>query len=80
MLSFFRKKEEKRRLRKLYEETFSKYGPGAFWSDRKERYLRWYSNGKELRTMANRRVRRKKNELYSKGLYRKIFDYWWELF
>lgn len=79
-MSFFRKKEEKRRLRNLYYETKGRYGPGAFWSDRKERFMRWYGNGKELRTIANRKVRRRKNELYNKGLYKKIYDYWWELF
>ena len=82
-MSHKRKTEEKRRLRRLYDETKNSYGAGAYFDERKNRYVRYSVSGrggraKYLRMVGNRKVRRAK-KTSDHGGYRKVFDYWWEL-
>lgn len=79
-----RSKENRRRLKKLYESTKNSYGAGAWFSDRKQRYIRYAPSNtpgytKYLRRISNRKVRHRK-ELLNHGAYKKAFDYWWTLF
>lgn len=83
-MSYRRSKEDKHRLKKLYDKTKNSYGAGAWYNEKKERYIRFYSSNtpgytKYLRRIANRKVRRAKIPLkYSQ--YKKLYDYWWTLY
>ena len=77
--------ERNRRLKKLCDETkYSSRGAGAFYDEDKGRYVKYSprrkpGHAKFLRRVANRKVRRNKDYLRN-GQYRKVYDYWWEVF
>lgn len=79
---YFRSKERYKRLKHLYEETKHSYGSGVWYDNEKKRFIRAYrgSRSKYLKQLGNRRVRRIKDEDLSNGQYKKVFDYWWELY
>lgn len=83
-MSYHRAKERNRRLKKLYNETKNTYRAGAYYNEDKKRYIKYRpsntpGHAKYLRKMSNRRVRR--NVAIPKGsTYKKLFDYWWELY
>lgn len=84
-MSYRRSRERNRRLRKLYRKTRFSYGRGAWFDNDKNRIIRYYpstSTGytKYLRRLANRRVRRTKDLPRKGNYYKKLYDYWWELF
>lgn len=77
-------RERNRRLKKLYNETKNEYGAGAYYDEDKGRYVEYSPNRKSghtkyLRKLSNRKVRKSKDYL-NHGAYRKMYDYWWELF
>lgn len=78
-MSYKRKKEDTRRLRKTYESTGG-YLVGVYYSDRKQRYVRFYQGkkAKYFRKCSNKRVR-KEPETLQYGKYRRAYDYWWKL-
>ena len=83
-MGYRRSNERNRRLKKLYDETKNWYGAGAYYDEDKKRYIRYSpcrnsGYAKYLRKVANRKVRRSKDCL-KHGSYRKVYDYWWELF
>ena len=83
-MSYRRSQERNRKLKKLYNETKNSYGVGVYYNVDKGRYIKYSPRRKSRRTMflhrvANRKVRRCQDYLKN-GLYRKIYDYWWELF
>ena len=85
MNSHFRSIENRRRLKKLYEKTFSHWSRGAWFDREKNRYIRIYSSDGTsscrvgfYKKHSNRIVR--KSEICGKGnLYRKMFDYQWAI-
>ena len=84
-MSYHRSQEEKRRLKKLYNTIGVRYWPGGAWySDKKERYVRYWRSGhhskycKFCQRQANRAVRRARH-VDSYSHYRKLYDYWWEI-
>lgn len=83
MNSHFRKIEDNRRLKKLCEETRGRQKAGAWFNDRKGRYIQ-YSHSDNSDSMklckrwSNRKVRRAKEAL-SRGLYKRLLDMWWML-
>lgn len=79
--------EENRRLEKLYNETKHRFGGGGAQIDsRTGRYFRYWdcsgsgSMKKYYRGVSNRKVRRKKDEIFSRGMHKKVFDLWWSLY
>ena len=75
--------ERKRRLKKLSDLTRHNYGGGGAWyNEEKKRYIRYYrgSRSKYLKKLGNRRVRRDRTRVLNNGEYRKVFDFWWELY
>lgn len=74
---------EKRKLKRTYAATHSRYGSGVWYDDRKQRYVRIYIGspgyGKFLRRISNKRLRKDKR-LYQGSAYKRIYDYWWELY
>ena len=86
-MGYFRKQEENRRLEKLYGETKSRYGGGAYFNKKKERIVRYYiyskSHGgnprKYFSRVGNRRIRRMGEELPKKSAFKRYFDLWWTL-
>lgn len=82
-MAYARSKEDQRRIRKLYNETRNRWTAGAWYDERKHRYVRFYScrtpgYTKWLRRQSNKRLRRSPN-IYKGKQYKKLFDYWWEL-
>ena len=84
------KREEKRRLEKLYEEIRNRY-PGPYRDDRRGGIIKkgypYSTNHKNVkkwfRRMANRKFRRNKNdseEVLSRNQHKKNFDLWWTLY
>ena len=79
-MSYRRKTGDKRRLRRTYLETRGKFLSGVGYDEDKGRLVRYWpgSRAQYLRRVSNRRVRKARGS-YPRELYRKIFDYWWEL-
>ena len=81
-MSYQRKVEDNRRLRKTYEETKHSYGPGVWYNEEKERYDRLNFTSKRLKKHCSRITRRrlkKDTSVGGKSYYKRHFDYWWEL-
>lgn len=83
-MSYRRSKEDKRRLKKLYDKTKNSCCAGVWYDEKKKRYIRFYSSNtpgyaKYLRRIANRKVRRAKISL-KHSQYKRLYDYWWILY
>ena len=81
-MSHKRSTEDKRRLKRLYDETKNSYGAGAYFNERKNRYIRYSCHNEWFKTYSRKIVRRKlKNneDLIHGNSYKKIFDYWWTI-
>lgn len=83
-MGYRRATERNHRLKKLYNETKNTFGSGVYYDDKKQRYIKYSlrnSHGytKYLRKVSNRRVR--KSDISMNGSsYKRLYDYWWELF
>lgn len=81
-MSYQRKREEKRRLKKLAEDSC---GWHAYYDKRRNRYKRCYLRNsrytKWVKTQSSRVARRRQNngEYCNHNGYRKLYDYWWTL-
>ena len=81
-MSYQRKGQDKRKLRKLYSETHTHYGAGAYYNERKQRHIRYSCHNKWARTHCRRITRKRLKNMdgsYPKGHYKKVCDYWWEI-
>ena len=81
-MSYRRKQEENHRLKKLYDKTKCSYGAGAYYDERKDRFIRYSCHNKWTKTYCRRITRRRlknKCDHYSGCLYKKFYDYWWEI-
>ena len=82
-MSYRRSRNEQRKLKKVYEETKNRYGPGVWYDSAKKRYKRitFSKSGytKFLRRMANKKVRKRK-ECCNGAQYKREFDYKWNLY
>ena len=81
-MDYFSKKEENRRLKKLNKKT-RYWGSGAYYDERKKRYIkrsvsRRTSIPKYYRKQANKKVR-KYDGAMSYSDYRRVFDYQWTI-
>ena len=79
-MSHKRSVEDKRRLKKLYEDTKNNYGSGVWHDEKKNRYIRYTCHNEWFKTHSRRIIRRKlKNSdiLLDGNKYKKIYDYWW---
>lgn len=75
------KQEEKRRLQKLYNETKTFFRAGAYFDDKKGRIIRFYvcPEGKKFLKKRSRRAVRHNKENLNGSLYKRFYDYWYEL-
>ena len=83
-MSYQRARERNRRLKKLYDKTKNGYGAGAWYDEKKERYIRYFCHDKDLKKQCRRTTRRRLKQRHcgerlNRGAYKKVFDYWWEL-
>ena len=72
--------ENQKRLKKI---AFGWYKPGiAYYYEKENRYIKTNrgSHSKYIKKSCNRKVRRYKGEISNGNCYRKIEEYWWELF
>ena len=83
-MSHRRKIEDKRRLKKLYNETRTLYGSGAYFDKDAGRYIRYSAGGvgrrRWFKRQSNKSVRRHKDASLKGNQYRRVFDYWCSLF
>lgn len=87
-MSWKRSAETKRRNKNLYEETKNNYGRGCWYDEEQNRIIRYQMSKKGRgnragwrKRVCNRLVRRRKIDMGgSKGGYRKVAEYWWEIF
>ena len=82
-MSHHRSIEDERRLKKTYEETKNSWGPGVWYDERKSRYIRANFTDTWLKKHCARIIRRKlkNNDTFNqKSLYKRYYDYWWELY
>ena len=80
-MSWQRSRETRRRLKKLSHETCGIIA-GAWYSEEKGRYIKTCDRSTRkgfLRRVANRRVRRARNVSGGRH-YRRVYDYWWQLY
>lgn len=80
-MSWRRSQETKKRYKRLHAETLHSYGSGVWYDEKRDRYIRCYQphRAKFVKHKCNRAVRRYKGALTSKGSYRKVSEYWWEI-
>lgn len=81
-MSYSRSQEDKRRLKKLYNETNfrRRYRGGVYFNEEKHRYIRWGVGDKWVKRQSARTIRRKmKSHTYhlQRGASRRLYDYWW---
>lgn len=83
-MSYKRSQERKHRLKKLYDQTKNSYGAGVWYSEKKNRYIRYSCHSSWLKHYCRKITRRRikwDNDLTGKNnSYKKKFDYWWALF
>lgn len=78
--------KEKQRCKKIYEINRRRfYLPSGVLKkekDDEEYYIRFYrgKRSKYLKKLSNKKVRKYDGEISGKGGYKKLFDYWWELY
>lgn len=82
-MSHRRKSGDLKRLKRTYSATKNGWGAGVYYDEDKKRLIRYSPSKKSsrpryLRNQANRKVRKTLTALHH-GQYRKIYDYWWEL-
>lgn len=83
-MSYRRKQEDKRRIAKLHDATKHCYGSGAWYSERKGRFVQfWLSRHSPsvrfYKTCGNKAVR-KSEDLLQNGKYRRIYELKWRLY
>lgn len=81
-MSYHRKQEEKHQLNKLYNKTKNSYGAGAWYDEDKNRIIRYSCHIKRDKILCRRitRKRLKRNSsCYSGCIYKRFYDYWWEI-
>ena len=80
-MGYRRSQETKKRYVRLYEETMRHYGSGVWFNEEKGRYIRYWQprRAKWVKRKCNRAVRRYKGSLPDKGSYRRVSEYWWEI-
>lgn len=76
--------ENNRRLRRLYNKTKYNYASGVCYDERKHRYKRFTSHSKDLKRLCKKITRHRLkyinwDTISQRSLYKKAFDYWWEL-
>lgn len=81
-MSHKRSVEDKRRLEKTYNKTKSKYGPGVWYDEKKKRFIRLDFTNKWLKNHCKRITRHKlkQGDIINGCHYKKVYDYWWELY
>ena len=75
--------ERNRRLKKLAVSTKNSYAAGVWYDEDKGYYVKFQTGRKEfrkyLRRLASRKARRYRGDLHNSD-YRKVFDYWGQLY
>ena len=85
-MAYRQARERKKHLSKLYEETKSSYGAGAWLNEEKGRYIKYSCHNKWLKLHCRRTTRRRMRHIPCEdtkhgknNVYKKYYDYWWEL-
>ena len=86
-MSYKRSQETKKRYESLYAKTKHKYARGCWYDEEQDRLIRFQMSKKGrgnrygwVKHRCNKKVRRYKGDLSAKGTYRKIAEFWWEVF
>lgn len=76
-------RERNRRLKRLYSQSKNTYAAsGAYFDEDKDRIVRYYrgKHSKVLKQLSSKKCRRIRLMALQHSQYKRIFDYWWELF
>lgn len=81
-MSYNGSKERNKRLKRLHDQTKNAYTSGAYFDEDKGRLVRYYrgKRSKFLKQLSSKKCRRIKLVALQHSQYKRIFDYWWELF
>lgn len=77
--------KENKQYKRIYKINHKRYTPSGVYKkerDGKEYYKRYYrgKRSKYLKRLSNKAVRKYKGVISGKGGYKRLFDYWWELY
>ena len=83
-MAYKQAKNRRKKLEKTWEETKNCCGSGVWFDEEKNRFIKYTASNtpgyaKLLRRMSNKKVR-KTEDVGNHGVYRKSYDYKWELF
>ena len=80
-MGYKRSKEQRRRDARTYSKTKTSYGKGIYYDKEKGIYRRYQlpERTRFVKRKCNRAVRRYKGALSTKGAYRRVSEYWWEI-
>lgn len=83
-MGYFRVVEQKKRNKRIYNQTKNSCCAGVYYDDKKERYIKYSPNlnpglTKILRRKSNKKIRQSK-DVWNYNQYRKLYDYWCVLF
>ena len=82
---YYRKKDEKRKLKNLLENSDPGYPPACYYSEKKNRLIRcWKSDGKNSRyswhkKQYHRKYRRMANKV-GYAISKNVYDLWWNMY
>ena len=81
---YYRKHEDNRRNKKLYDGPGHAYRVGVYFNEKEGRYKRYYLGSKFWKRHCNKKLRQIAKNVdcsLSKGNdYRKLTEYWWVIF
>ena len=80
-----RKQEDDRRNKKLLEGPGQRYRCGVWFDEEERRYKRYYLQRKAVKRMCHKATRRRLKNRFGEvrgkhAFFKKMYDYWWELF
>ena len=86
-MSYHRSQNRKQRLNRLYNKTKHKCSTGGvYYDDNKDRLVFYQlssrTNGyqKWLKSKLNRKLRKDNLNIYPNSLYKRKYEYWWDIF
>jgi hypothetical protein len=83
-MAYKQAENRRKKLAKTYEETKNSYGSGVWFDEVKNRYIKYTASNtpgytKLLKRISNKKVR-KTEDIGNFNIYRRSYDYKWELY
>ena len=83
-MAYKQAENRRKKLVRTYNETKNHYGSGVWFDEDRNRYIKCSASNtsgyaKQLRRISNKKVR-KSSDVGNHAVYRKAYDYKWELY